>query len=179
MFQILCEFQRGNKFWQNIFSFLDYCTWIGCGKSLKNNKTPSNIASEIIQLAKGIKTNRIEVAVSYLLPCGDKMFEKVKKVKIHLQEKCTAENLGIIQHTNIKSKLDLFPDKSHANKQLQGIWKGNFRRFVNDFKFWCFSLGDGIVTQNSNIPLNATRNIGNASCSSLLVSSQNSEEKDP
>ena len=77
---------------------------------LENNKTPSNIASEIIQLAKIIKTNGIEVAVSSLIPRGDKLSEKAKKVNIHLQEKCTTENFAIIQHTNINSKLDLFPD---------------------------------------------------------------------
>ena len=58
--------------------------------------------------------------------------------------------------------------------------KGNFRRIINDCKFRCFSQGDDIITQNSNIPLNATRNtIGNASSSSLLINSNNSEEKDP
>ena len=58
--------------------------------------------------------------------------------------------------------------------------KGNFRRFINDCKFRCFSQWDDIITQNSNIPLNATRNTtGNASCSSLLINSNNSEEKDP
>ena len=42
-----------------------------------------------------------------------------------------------------------------------------------------FFTRDDIVTQNSNIPLNATRNTGNASSSSLLISSNNGEEKDP
>ena len=46
---------------------------------LKRNKTPSDIASEIIQLAKSIKTNGIEVAVSSVTPRGDKLAEKAKK----------------------------------------------------------------------------------------------------
>ena len=41
---------------------------------LKNNKTPSDIATEIIQLAKSIKINGIEVAVSSQIPRGDKLF---------------------------------------------------------------------------------------------------------
>ena len=102
---------------------------------LKRNKTPSDIASEIIQLAKSIKTNGIEVAVSSVTLRGDKLAEKAKKVNINLQEKSTAENFAIIQHTNINSKLDLFPDKLHPNKKGQGILKGNFRRFINDLKF--------------------------------------------
>ena len=59
--------------------------------------------------------NGIEVAVSSLIPHGDKLFEKAKKVNIHLQEKCTVENIAIIHHTNINSKLDLFPDKLYPN----------------------------------------------------------------
>ena len=58
---------------------------------LENNKTPSNIASEIIQLAKIIKTNGIEVAVSSLIPRGDKLSEKANKVNMHLQEKCITD----------------------------------------------------------------------------------------
>ena len=48
-------------------------------------------------------------------------------------------------------------------------------RFINDCKVWCFSQGDGIVTQNRITPLNATRNTVNASSSSLLTSSNNSK----
>ena len=51
---------------------------------LKNNKALSNIASEIMELAKSIKTNGIEAAVSSLIPCGNKLSEKVKKVNVHL-----------------------------------------------------------------------------------------------
>ena len=56
-------------------------------------------------------------------------------VNIYLQEKCTTENFAIIQHTNINSNLDLFPDKLHPNKKGQGILKGNLRRFISDSKF--------------------------------------------
>ena len=106
------------------------------------------------------------------------MSEKVKMVNIYLQEKCTTENFAIIQHTNINSNLDLFPDKLHPNKKGQGILKGNLRRFISDSKFWYFSQGDDVVTQNSNIPLNTTRTTENASSSSLLISSNNGKEKD-
>ena len=102
---------------------------------LKKNKTPSDIANEIRQLAKSIKTNEIEVAFSSLTHCGDKLSEKVIKVNIHLQKKCTAENFAIIEHAAKNSKLDLFPDKYHPNKKEQRMLKGNFRSFINDWKF--------------------------------------------
>ena len=102
---------------------------------LKNNKTLSSIASETIQLGKSIETNGIEVAVSSLLSRGDKLSEKVRKVTTHVQEKCTTENFGIIQHTKVNSKRDLFPGKLHRNKKGQGILKGNFRRLISDCRF--------------------------------------------
>ena len=34
---------------------------------------------------------------------------------------------------NINSKLDLFPDKLPPNKKGQGILKGNFRKFINEY----------------------------------------------
>ena len=69
-------------------------------------------------------------------------------------------------------------DQLHPNKKGQDILKRNFRRFINDCKVWCFSRGDDIVTQNRNIQLNASQSTGNASSSSLLISSNNSG-KDP
>ena len=102
---------------------------------LENNKTPSNIASEIIQLAKIIKTNGIEVAVSSLIPRGDKLSEKAKKVNIHLQEKCTTENFAIIQHTNINSKLDLFPDNYIQILKGKAFWKVTLKGLLTTVSF--------------------------------------------
>ena len=45
----------------------------------------------------------------------------------------TAENFTFILHKNVNSKLDLFPDKLHPNKKDQGILKGNFRKFINEY----------------------------------------------
>ena len=57
---------------------------------------------------------------------------KEKNVNKELQ-KCAAENFASILHKNINSKLDLFPDKLHPNKKVQGILKGYFRKFINEY----------------------------------------------
>ena len=100
---------------------------------LKSNQNPSDIANEIINLAKNVKISGTEVSISSLIPRGDRLSEKGKKVKKELEEKCTAENFAFIVHKNINSKLDLFPDKLHPNKKGQGILKGNFRKFINEY----------------------------------------------
>ena len=101
---------------------------------LKSNQNPSDIANEIINLAKNIKISGTEVSISSLIPPGDRLSETGKKVNRELEEKYTAENFAFIVHKNMNSKLDLFPDKSHPNKKDQVILKGNFRKFINENK---------------------------------------------
>ena len=104
--------------------------------------------------------------------------KKEKKMNNNLLERSTAENFAITSYTNINSTLGLFSDHLYPNKKRKGIIKSNFRRFVNEYKVWCFSKGDNIVIKNNDITLNTTRNKEDVSCSSLLTSSNNSEEKD-
>ena len=100
---------------------------------LKGSQAPTDIADNIINLAKSIKSSDTKVSISSLIPRGDRLCEKGKKVNEILQEKCTAENFSFILHKNINSKLDLFPDKLHPNKKGQGILNGNFKRFINEY----------------------------------------------
>ena len=100
---------------------------------LKSNQNSLDIANEIMNLVKNIKISGTELSVSSLIPRGDRLSEKGKKVNKELQEKSTAKNCAFIVHKNINSKLDLFPDKLNPNKKGQGILKGNFRKFVNEY----------------------------------------------
>ena len=76
---------------------------------LKSNQNPPDIANEIINLAKNIKISGTEVSISSLIPRGDRLSEKGKKVNKESEEKCTAENFAFIVHKKINSKLNLFP----------------------------------------------------------------------
>ena len=100
---------------------------------LKSNQNPSDIANEIVNLGKNIKNSGTEVSILALIPCGDRLSEKGKKVNKELQENCTAENFAFTLHKNVNSKLDLFPDKLHPNKKGQKILKGNFRKFIYEY----------------------------------------------
>ena len=46
---------------------------------LKSNQNPSDIANEIVNLAKNIKNSGTEVSISALIPHGDRLSEKGKK----------------------------------------------------------------------------------------------------
>ena len=56
---------------------------------LKSNQNPSDIANEIISLAKNIKSSGTEVSISSLISRGDQLSEKGRKVIKELLEKCT------------------------------------------------------------------------------------------
>ena len=58
-----------------------------------------------------------------MIPRGDRLSEKGRKVNKELLEKCTSQKFAFISHKNINSKLDLFFDKLHPNKNVQGIFK--------------------------------------------------------
>ena len=73
------------------------------------------------------------MSISSLIPHGDCISVKGKKGNKELQEKCNAEIFGFMLDMNINSKLDLSPDKLHPNKIGQGILKGNFKKFINEY----------------------------------------------
>ena len=78
---------------------------------LKSNQNPLDIANKIINLVKNIKNSGMEVSISSLIPRGDRLSKKRRKVEKEFQDKCTSENSAFILHKNINSELDLFPDK--------------------------------------------------------------------
>ena len=86
-----------------------------------------------------------------------------------MQERFTAENFAIISHTNINSKLDLFPDNFHPNKLGVLLTSTMFDVFQNWIIF---------AIQNDNISLNTTRNKEDVPSSFLLTTSINSNKKD-
>ena len=58
---------------------------------LKSNQNPSNIANEIINLAKNIKISGTEVSISSLIPRGDRLRKKSQqrvRRKMYRQELC-------------------------------------------------------------------------------------------
>ena len=68
-----------------------------------------------MNLVKNIKISGTEVSISSLIPRGDRLSEKGKKVNKELQEKSNAKNFAFIVHKNMNSKLDLFADKLNPN----------------------------------------------------------------
>ena len=67
-----------------------------------SDKGPKDIANDIVQLAKSVKTDTNKVTVFSILPRKDKFNNKAKEVNTYLQDICFSHNLLLITHRNHK-----------------------------------------------------------------------------
>ena len=70
---------------------------------LSSNKNSDEIADEIFNFAKSIKTDENNIVISSVVPRKDRLKSKAKEVNLHLKEECEANNLSLIEHHNINS----------------------------------------------------------------------------
>ena len=80
-----------------------------------SDKGPKDIANDIIQLAKSVKTDANKVAVSSILPRKDKFNSKAKEVQTHLQGICFSNNLPLITHRDINPHRHINVKGLHLN----------------------------------------------------------------
>ena len=70
-------------------------------KRNEEEKSAVQIAQEVIELAKGIMKNDIEIIISGLVPRGDEYETKRKRVNLILADLCSENNYAFIEHANI------------------------------------------------------------------------------
>ena len=63
---------------------------------LSNDKEPKDVANNIIQIPKSVKTDVNKVAFSRILTTKGKFNSKAKEVNTHLQDICSSDNLALI-----------------------------------------------------------------------------------
>ena len=81
--------------------------------------------------------------MSSSIPRGDRLSEKIKKVKTELQEKCTAENFAFVLFKNINSYLDLFLISYILMEKAKVFLKEILENLL--MNVCCFSQGDNVV----------------------------------
>ena len=73
-----------------------------CGTNdLKTSTDPEQIAENIINLAKSMKTDNEDVIISELAPRNDQLNKKAKEVNDVLTLECNKRNICIIKHDNM------------------------------------------------------------------------------
>ena len=86
---------------------------------LKSVSSPEEIAYEIVSLALSVKGNGQQIAVSRIIPRGERFSKKGKGVTKCLEVQCKDHNLHFISHKNINRRAYLNRDCLHPNKKGQ------------------------------------------------------------
>ena len=94
-------------------------------------KTEVQIAEEIIDLAKSISDNGIEVIISGLITRGDRYESKRKKVNFVLQDLCSQNGLAFLEHSNIHANKHLNRSQIHLNQHGDNILGNNLLRALS------------------------------------------------
>ena len=68
---------------------------------IKTSTDPEQIAENIINLAKSMKTDNEDVIISELAPRNDQLNKKAKEVNDVLTLECNKRNICIIKHDNM------------------------------------------------------------------------------
>ena len=97
-----------------------------CGTNdLRSQASAENIAEEIIELAKAMKTEENTVFVSGLVARGDHWNVKVRDVNRFLTRRCQQEDLRFIDNANINTE--------HLNRSLLHLNSEGTRLLANNF----------------------------------------------
>ena len=79
-------------------------------------KSEVEIAEEIVNLAKSVKSKDIEVKISGLVPRGDGLEAKRSKVNHVLHDLCNENEIEFMEHLNIDPEKHLNNSKIHLNR---------------------------------------------------------------
>ena len=97
-----------------------------CGtNNLRTYQTEVEIAQAIINLAKFIRSNEINVCVSGLVARGDDLESKRIKTNLILCDMCSKDKITFVDHPNILAGKHLNGSKLHLNQKGDSILAAN------------------------------------------------------
>ena len=99
---------------------------------LSSVKEPKDIANDIMQFAKSVKTEENKVTVSNILPRKNKFNSKAKEVNTHLHDICSSNNLLLITYSNINPQRHINVKGLYLNSYGDKQLTRNFINFVEN-----------------------------------------------
>ena len=103
-----------------------------CKVYLSSEKQPKDIPNNIAQLAKSVKIDTNNVAVSSILSRKGKFSNKAKEVNTHLQDICSTNNLPLIIHSNINPHRRTNVKRLHLGRYGDKQLTKNFVNFTGN-----------------------------------------------
>ena len=105
-----------------------------CGTNdLKTSTDPEQIAENIINLAKSIKTDKSNVLISELTPRNDQLNKKAKEVNEVLARECNKRNIVVIKRDNMNARRHCNKSGFHLNWKGTNILIENILFYLNKF----------------------------------------------
>ena len=106
-----------------------------CGTNdLNSERTISQIARSIIELALSLKSKDNKISVSLIVPRNDNLNNKASEVICRLVHMCAERNIPYIDHTNsIQPKNHLNESKLHFNKYGTIAFANSISKFLSKY----------------------------------------------
>ena len=98
-----------------------------------SEKTPQVIAKSIVDLAKNVTNDNLQVTVSSIVPRNDQWSKKVNDVNKVLLNLCKDVNIPFINHSAIDAKKSLNNSKWHLHIRGSLKLQENFVKYLKGF----------------------------------------------
>ena len=98
-----------------------------CGTNdLNSDRTSSQIAREIIDLAISLKPDKNKISISPLTPRSDKLNNKASEVNNRLINMCSHRNISYIHHSSSTQQNHTNESKVHLNRYRTVVFANSF-----------------------------------------------------
>ena len=97
---------------------------------LNLDKTADEIAENIVDLEKSIKTKKNKIIISKLVPRADKLNDKANDVNKKLEEICKNDSIDIMDNSNINIKRHINKNKLHLTDSGVSVIARNFKDYL-------------------------------------------------
>ena len=108
-----------------------------CGTNdLNSDRTSSQIAREIIDLATSLKSDKNKISISLLTPRCDKLNNKASEVNNRLINMCSHRNIAYIDHSSSIQQNHINESKVHLNRYGTVVFANTFSKFLSEYYWW-------------------------------------------
>ena len=105
-----------------------------CGTNdLNSDRTSSQIAREIIDLAISLKSDKNKISISLLTPRSDKLNNKASEVNNRLINMCSHRNIAYIDHSSSIQQNHINESKVHLNRYGTVVFANTFSIFLSEY----------------------------------------------
>ena len=105
-----------------------------CGRNILNSdRTSSQIAKEIIDLALSLKSEKNRISISLLTPRSDKLNDEASEVNNHLINMCSHRNIAYIDHSSSIQQNHINESKVHLIRYGTKVFPNTFSKFLSEY----------------------------------------------